>query len=58
MTEEYKQRKRAYIIRYQKENYTTITFQLRTKDDKDILEHLRKQPNKSQYLKDLIKRDM
>lgn len=59
MTEAYKKRKAEYIKRYQKETYTNISFKLRTKDDSELVEHLRKvTPNASEYIKRLIKEDM
>ena len=54
-TEEYKARKKAYVKRYQKETYTNISFKVRTKDDKDILDILNSVPNKSEFLKKLIR---
>ena len=59
MTEAYKKRKAEYIKRYQKETYTNISFKLRTEDDSELVEHLRKAvPNVSEYIKQLIKEDM
>ena len=54
-SEEYKARKIAYVKRYQKENYTNISFKVRTKEDKDILDILKSVPNKSEFLKSLIR---
>ena len=54
-SEEYKARKIAYVKRYQKENYTNISFKVRTKEDKDILDILSSVPNKSEFLKSLIR---
>lgn len=54
-TEEYKARKMAYVKRYQRENYTNISFKVRTKEDKDILDILNSVPNKSEFLKALIR---
>lgn len=54
-SEEYKARKAAYVKRYQRETYTNISFKVRTKEDKDILDILKAVPNKSQYLKQLIR---
>lgn len=59
MTEAYKKRKAEYIKRYQKETYTNISFKLRTKDDSELVERLRKAvPSVSEYIKRLIKEDM
>ena len=39
----------------QKQTYTNISFKVRTKDDKDILDILNSVPNKSEFLKALIR---
>lgn len=54
-SEEYKARKAAYVKRYQKETYTNISFKVRTVKDKDILDILNSVPNKSKFLKELIR---
>lgn len=54
-SEEYKAKKKEYIKRYQKETYTNISFKLRTNKDKDILDMLSSVPNKSQFIKELIR---
>ena len=54
-SEEYKARKAAYVKRYQKETYTNISFKVRTVKDKDILDILNSVPNKSLFLKELIR---
>lgn len=54
-SEEYKARKAAYVKRYQKETYTNISFKVRTVRDKDILDILNSVPNKSLFLKELIR---
>lgn len=54
-TQEYLKRKSEYVKKYQKENYTHISFKLRTKEDKDIIDFLNSLPNKSEFLKNLIK---
>lgn len=51
-------KQKAYIQDYNEKNYRRINFPLHRVIDADILEHLEKQPNKRQYLKDLIKADM
>ena len=58
MTEEYKKRKAAYIKRYQKETYTSISIKIRTEDDSDLVEALGAVPNRSEYIKRLIKEDI
>lgn len=54
-SEEYKLRKAAYVKRYQKENYTNISFKVRTERDRDILETLANVPNKSAFIIGLIR---
>lgn len=55
MTEGYKRRKEAYIKAYQKKTYTNVSFKFRTKDDKDILDKLKSVPNKSDFIRELIR---
>lgn len=54
-SEEYKARKAAYVKRYQRKTYTNISFKVRTVKDKDILDILNSVPNKSLFLKELIR---
>ena len=54
----YLDRKREYILRYQKNVYKSINFKLRFKEDHEIIEALEKLPNRSEYIKALIKKDM
>lgn len=54
-SEEYKARKSDYIKRYQKRNYTNVSFKLRVKEDGDIIAILNSVPNKSEFIKDLIR---
>lgn len=54
----YKENKRKYVLEYQKKNYTTVVFHLRRDTDKEILEALAKVPNKSNYIRELIKKDL
>ena len=58
MTEEYKKRKLAYNIKYQRETYTNISFKVRTKEDKNIIDFLKTVPNKSEFIKQLIREAM
>lgn len=46
------------LYKYDKANTTQIHFKLNNKTDKDIIEHLNKQPNKQGYIKELIRKDM
>lgn len=57
-TEGYIQRKKEYIAKYQKRTYSSVNFKLRTKEDADVLEALSKMPNKSEYIKNLIRKDL
>lgn len=57
-TEEYKKRKQEYISEYQRKFYSTISFKLRTVEDKEILDYLNSIQNKSDYIKQLIIKDM
>ena len=58
MTEGYIKRKKEYIARYQKQTYTSINFKLRTIDDGDIVQALKSMPNRSEYIKNLIRKDL
>ena len=55
---EYKKRKQEYIGEYQRKFYSTISFKLRTVEDKEILDYLKGVHNKSEYIKQLIIKDM
>ena len=54
----YKENKRRYVLKYQKENYVSVVFHLRRNGDEDILSALEKLPNKSSYIKALIRKDI
>lgn len=54
-SEEYKERKKAYVKRYQRATYRNISFKVRAKEDKDILDILASVPNKSEFIKRLIR---
>lgn len=56
-SEEYKKRQREYIKRYQKMTYVSISFKVRIDEDHDIIEKLNSVPNKSEYIKDLIRKN-
>lgn len=58
MTEEYKSRKIAYIKKYQKKTYANVSIKLRLDTDTDVLEKLESVPNKSDYIKLLIRTDI
>lgn len=48
----------AYIVGYMKTHYKRMQFILHLEDDADIIAWLDSQPNKSKYLKRLIREDM
>ena len=54
-TQEYKERKKAYIKDFHKKNYKTLVIQLNIRYDSDIIEILDKQPDKSKFIKKLIR---
>lgn len=51
----YKERKIAYVKKYQKETYVNVSFKLRKNGDEDILAILDGVPNKSDFIKSLIR---
>lgn len=51
-------KKQEYCDRYHREQMTPIAFRFSNKNDKDILDHLSKQKNKSDYIRQLIRADM
>ncbi len=51
----YKERKSAYVKKYQQETYVNVSFKLRKNGDEDILDILNGVPNKSEYIKGLIR---
>lgn len=44
--------------KWEKENLRSLTFKLHKVNDKDVLDHLDKQPNKREYLIGLVRKDM
>lgn len=60
LSEESKERKHAYDVKYMREHVKQITigFNGGDPDDMKIYDHVRKQPNQTRYLKDLIQEDM
>lgn len=54
-TEEYLIRKTNYIKKYQRKTYANINFKVRLDTDKDILDKLNSVPNKSEFIKKLIR---
>ena len=57
-TEGYKVRKRQYTLKYQKDNYASLVLHFNRKYEGDIIQALEQLPNKSEYVKNLIKKDM
>ena len=51
-------KKRQYTLDYQKANYVSVVFHLRRDTDKEVLEALGKVNNKSQYIRELIRKDL
>ena len=49
---------KAYKARYDKENTKQIKFKFNNKTDADILEKLESLPNKTGYIKQLIREDI
>lgn len=49
---------RRASAKYDAANTVQFKFKLNKKNDADIIEHLKNQPNKQGYIKDLIKEDM
>ena len=47
-----------YIAEYVKENYKRFELRLNKKTEQDLIEHLDKQPNRNDYIRSLIKKDM
>lgn len=54
----YKENKKKYVMDYQKKNYATVVFHLRKDTDQDILEKLNNVPNKSDYIRELVRKDI
>ena len=47
-----------YQKRYVKDHYTNFTIVMNKEKDKDLIAHLQAKENKSEYIKELIRRDM
>lgn len=47
-----------YQKRYVKDHYTNFTIVMSKEKDKDLIAHLQAKENKSEYIKELIRRDM
>ena len=50
--------KRKYVLDYQKYNYSSVVLHFNRKYEADIIEALAKLPNKNQYIKELIRKDL
>lgn len=55
LSEEALARKYRYSAQYQKENYTIVSLRCGNKADKDVIDCLNQQENKSEFLKKLIR---
>lgn len=51
-------KRKAYIIDYNKETYKQFKFNVNRNTESDLIEYIETLPNKNQYIKDLIRRDM
>ena len=49
---------KAYMVEYNKEKTTKISFKLNNEYDADILEFMKTVGNKNGYLKELVRQDM
>ena len=50
--------KRKYVLDYQKNNYVGLALHFNKKYDGEIIEALNRIPNKSEYVKNLIRTDL
>jgi len=57
-SDEYYARKKAYIKKYQRAHYTSVNLKFRNVEDKEIIDALNKIPNKSAYVRELIKKSL
>ena len=55
---ENKKKRLAYLREYDKENTIGIYLKLNRKTDADVIQRLRKEPNKQGYIKALIRADI
>ena len=58
MSETAKEKKAAYNLQYNKDHIIQVKFSFNKDYDSDILEHLKKQPNKQAYIKKLVRDDI
>lgn len=47
-----------YQKRYVKDHYTNFTIVMKKGEDRELIEHLKTKENKSEYMKELVRRDM
>ena len=47
-----------YQKRYVKTHYTNFTIVMKKGEDRKLIEHLKAKENKSEYIKELVRRDM
>lgn len=48
----------AYINEWKRKNVQRINLQLNKNTEKDIIDHLAAMPNRTEYIKELIRKDM
>ena len=58
MTEEAKKKKKEYVAKYQRQYYINVSFKLRRREDAEMFDYLKMLPNKSAFIKRLIKDEM
>lgn len=53
-------RRKEYLRKYAVDNYTQVKFQLRkdNPEDQQILAHIKSQPNVTEYIRQLVRKDM
>lgn len=47
-----------YVRRYEKRNITRMLFKFNTERDRAVIEHIRKQANMTDYIRQLVTKDM
>lgn len=55
---EIKNKNRAYRVKWNKENCKQLTIKLNNEKDKDVIKYLVNQPNRTNYIRSLVKEDM
>ena len=47
-----------YVRRYEQRNITRMLFKFNTERDRAVIEHIRKQPNMTDYIRQLVSKDI